>query len=530
MERSFFKYIFVIVVIAIVAYTGYKIIKDDGNKEENNLDQTSTVSTIQKDLRLAIAEMDTINPIISQNRNVQEVTKIIFEPLVTLNENYKKEYKLATEIAKQDDTNYLIKLRQGVLWHDGTEFKANDVKFTVDNIKNGDNNSIYSENLRYLTTLEVIDDYTIKMTLSQEVPFFEYYLTFPILSQKYYEGTDIKNTDKNIAPIGTGLYKIASVNANVITLNKNTSYWNKEVSPMAEEVIITNYQTMGEVYNSFKSGDIDAITVTANNIEDYIGTIGYNKIEYKSRNYDFLAFNVNSEIFSNKSVRQAISKCIDKENLIATCLGNGYTVSNFSLDMGNWLYTKDLNVQNNTDEAKSILEADGWSYKNNVWQKKEDGQTKNLKFTLTVKKDDESRVKVANYIAEQLRNFGINVDIKEVSSENYYNALSNKDYECILTGIVSGYTPNLETFFGDGNIANYNNDEVKNILNIVKNTQDEMEMYNQYSKLFDIYLDDVPYMGLYRNTEFIICNQGLVGNITPNKFNIYHNIEKWYRQ
>ena len=281
MERSFFKYIFVIVVIAIVAYTGYKIIKDDGNKEENNLDQTSTVSTIQKDLRLAIAEMDTINPIISQNRNVQEVTKIIFEPLVTLNENYKKEYKLATEIAKQDDTNYLIKLRQGVLWHDGTEFKANDVKFTVDNIKNGDNNSIYSENLRYLTTLEVIDDYTIKMTLSQEVPFFEYYLTFPILSQKYYEGTDIKNADKNIAPIGTGLYKIASVNANVITLNKNTSYWNKEVSPMAEEVIITNYQTMGEVYNSFKSGDIDAITVTANNIEDYIGKIGYNKIEYK---------------------------------------------------------------------------------------------------------------------------------------------------------------------------------------------------------------------------------------------------------
>ena len=77
MEKSYFKYIFVIVVIALIAYTGYKIIKDNSVEEETNLDQTSTVSTIQKDLRLAIAEMDTINPIISKNRNVQEITKII---------------------------------------------------------------------------------------------------------------------------------------------------------------------------------------------------------------------------------------------------------------------------------------------------------------------------------------------------------------------------------------------------------------------------------------------------------------------
>ena len=55
-------------------------------------------------------------------------------------------------------------------------------------------------------------------------------------------------------------------------------------------------------------------------------------------------------------------------------------------------------------------------------------------------------------------------------------------------------------------------------------------MYNNYSRIYDIYLDEAPYIGLYRNTETIICNQGLVGNITPNSFNIYHNIEKWYRQ
>ena len=55
-------------------------------------------------------------------------------------------------------------------------------------------------------------------------------------------------------------------------------------------------------------------------------------------------------------------------------------------------------------------------------------------------------------------------------------------------------------------------------------------MYNSYRAIYQKYLDEVPYIGLYRNTNIIIYNQGLVGNITPNSFNLYHNIEKWYRQ
>ena len=74
------------------------------------------VRKIQKDLRFAIAELDTINPILSTNRNVHELTKIIFEPLVTLNEDYKAEYALAQEIVKENDTTYLVKLRQVQQW------------------------------------------------------------------------------------------------------------------------------------------------------------------------------------------------------------------------------------------------------------------------------------------------------------------------------------------------------------------------------------------------------------------------------
>ncbi len=527
-NNNFIKYIFAIIVVLLVGYTFYVIVQNKADKEEVSLDQTSTVNTIRTDLRLAIAELDTINPIFSKNRNVQEVTKIIYEPLVTLNENYKLEYCLAEEIAKTDEVNYVIKLRKGVLWENNTNFTSNDVVFTIQNIIQNGVNSIYSENLKHVIALQPIDSSTLKITLSQEVPFFEYNLTFPIMCAGYYEGEDFATSEK--IPIGTGMFRIAENANNVIKLVRNENYWNTEKIPTVTDININLYATMGEVYNAFKSGDIDLVINKNADIEQYIGTLGYNKIEYKARDYDFLALNTENPILSDSNVRKALSLTIDKNSLVASCLGSGYVSSNFSLDMGNWLYTKDLNISADTEQAKQILISNGWTQSNNNWHKNMNGQNVTLTFTLTVNNNNEIRMRVAENIKSQLESFGIPIYIKQVSADNYANILNNRDYEMILAGIQLGYSPSLVTFFGNGNIANYQNGEVAEIMNIVKNTTDENVLYQSYARLYDIYLEEAPYIGLYRNTNCIVYNQNFVGNIQPNVFNIYHNIEKWYRQ
>ena len=142
------KYIFIVFVIGLVCFTAYLLVK---NKRETlstaELDQTSTTSNIQTDLRLAIAGFDTMNPILSKNRNVQEISKIIFEPLVNLNSTYKKEYCLAEEIAKVEPGVYLVKVKENIKWSDGNPFNIYDVIYTIDMIKSGVS-TIYSENVR----------------------------------------------------------------------------------------------------------------------------------------------------------------------------------------------------------------------------------------------------------------------------------------------------------------------------------------------------------------------------------------------
>lgn len=533
MGSNIVKYLFIIIVIGLVGFGAYKMAKNTEKEIPENLDQTSTVNTIQTDLRLAICGFDTMNPILSNNRNVQEISKIIYEPLVTLNDAYKLEYCLAEEIAKTDELNYIIKIKKGILWQDGTKFTANDVKFTIDCIKRAGEHgasSVYESNLAAITEAWVIDEETLKITISEPIDFFEYNLTFPIMSEKYYANEDFYVSEKNNQPIGTGMFKIMSVDSNIIKLAKSDTYWNSEKNPMANEININLYASAGELYNAFKNGEIDIVDVKTNNVEEFIGSIGYKKIEYKSRDYDFLTLNTQNEVLSSQAVRKAISKMLDKNNIVASCLGSGYIASNFSLDMGNWLYTRDVSVEVNTEEASQILQNDGWEYKNNRWTKRVDKRTMDLAFSITVNGSDTVKVAVAENIKNQLANMGIHVTVRQLNREAYFASLESKNFDVILTGITCGYSPSLRTFFGTNNLANYTKDEVTEIMNVVSNTSDENQLYENYNKLYDIYLEEVPYIGLYRNTDVVIYNQSLVGNIKANAFNLYYNIEKWYRQ
>ena len=530
-NNNLFKYIFTAVIIIMISYILYLFASKRSGEIVTEVDQTSTTSTIQTDLRFAIAQIDTFNPIVTNNRNVIEVSKLIYDPLVTLNENYKPEYCLAEDVVKIDDLTYVIKIKRGIVWENNTPVTGYDVQYTIDLLKRGDINSTYKDNVKNIIGLAVPDEdiNQITINLSQPTPFFEYYLTFPIMCRDYYADEDIVYSSK--VPIGTGMFKVVDYSVNAIKLQPNELYWNREAKkPMATEITINLYETIGEVYSAFKNGEIDALTIKINNVEEYIGNLGYKKIEYKSRDYDFMAINTQSEILSEKAVRQALSLLIDRNNIVATRLGKGYVASNFSLDMGNWLYTKDLTIEPNSEEAYNILVNNGWTRSTNAWVKRIDGRTKRLEFNIVVNNNDEARVAAAEALEEQLSRAGIKVYLNIVGPDQYNYLLSNRQYDAAIAGIRVGYAPDLRTFFGDNNLANFYNEELLNILNTVENTKDENILHENYNRLYDIYMDEAPYIGLYRNTEIIVYNQNLVSNMTANSFNKFHNIEKWYRQ
>ncbi len=527
MKSNWIKYVFIIFIIAMLLFAIFKMRKDEEVKQQE-LEHISKQEEKNTELTLGIAELDTINPILSNNKNVQDISKLIYDPLITLTSDYKVEPCLAKEWAKQSDNSYLIKLRENVKWSDGPRFTAEDVRFTIDRLK--EVSSIYSYNVQNVVGVDIVDDYTVKIKLDREIPFFEYQLTFPILSKDYYEVENFETTEKNKAPVGTGKYKITDVQPSGIILEKNSTWWNKEEKLTIEKITVNLYSSIGELYNSFKIGNIDLIATTNDNLQEYIGTIGYSLKEIKGREHTFLSFNTSNYFLAKQEVRKAIAYSIDKENIVSNILNNKCFTSHFPLDYGSWLAGEQGSSSGyNLEQAKQILIDNGWSYRSGTWQKTENYKTQRLILNILVKSSDSTKVAVAENIKQQLEAQGMAINIVQASDEQYRNSITNKNYDIALCSITLSPSPNLNTFFGDGNMANYTNEEIQSIMNEVKNTTDEQILKEKYTRLAEIYKTDNPYISLYNNKYNVAYSSGLVGEFTPNWFYQFYGISEWYK-
>ena len=108
--------------------------------------------------------------------------------------------------------------------------------------------------------------------------------------------------------------------------------------------------------------------------------------------------------------------------------------------------------------------------------------------------------------------------------------MKNKNYDLILCSINLSISPDLSTFFGQNNLANFYNDEVNNLLSEVKNTVDDNKIKQNYRRLGEIYINEVPYISLYNNKYTVAYNKNLVGTVEANWYYQFYNIHDWYKK
>ncbi len=516
--RVFLVCLIIGIVIGVAIYITNK------NQSSKKIVKTSDEQTEYQDsIRLGVSNFDTINPILTKNNVMININKLIFDSLFEITSGYKLEGCLVKEYAKTSANTYVIKVDDSIKWSDGTSFSAKDVKYTIDLIKSREN--IFSENVRNIDKVEVIDDSTIKITLLQEEPFFEYNLIFPIVSKNYYGDEDFFASNKK--PIGTGRYIIDSITNTQITLLKNPNYIKeKNKNENINKIYINLFNEIGELYNSFKMGNIDVFNASSMQYKNYIGTLGYYVKDYKGREFDFLSCNCNDYIMKDVAVRQAINYAIDKDKLVSSVYNNSHYKSSYFLDYGNYLYSSDY-IQDyySLEQAKEILINGGWTFSNNTWRK--NGIVLNL--NISYNSSNKKRGEVAKAIKSQLEEIGINVNIRELSDYEYNSCINNKNYQILLTGIYNGYSPNLSYFYNDNNLANYNNETIKNLINEVLSITDEKVLKEKYEQIIRISNSDCAYIGLYRNKNSIVISRNMSGNFEPNNNCIFNNFETWNR-
>ncbi|MCI9063574.1 MAG: hypothetical protein HFJ17_03095 [Clostridia bacterium] len=98
----------------------------------------------------------------------------------------------------------------------------------------------------------------------------------------------------------------------------------------------------------------------------------------------------------------------------------------------------------------------------------------------------------------------------------------------ILSETKTSIAPDLSTFFGNENLANFYNDDVNEIMRYINNIKEEKELQEKYQKLYDTYCNEVPYIGITRSKIAVITNSYLTGEIGARWYNLFFGFKEWY--
>lgn len=345
MKEKNFRIIFFTIIIILTLFAIYLIIKNKDTMA-SDIKITRKENEISNEIIIGITDFDTINPIISKNQDVQYISKLIYEPLINIGQDFKLKQGLATEWSKLDEKTYLIRLNENKFWSNGKQLTAKDVEYSINYIKGQD--TIYKNNVKNIDKIEIINDYTIKIYLLEPEGKFEYMLCFPIICG-----------EQNI---GTGNFYIDNVNEGEIVLKSKTN---------EKKIVIKIYEDVAKLYNAFSQEEVDVITTNNINFEEYIGKIGYNKKIICNRNFDYLKFDID-----DKEVVKSILYAINKNEIIYKVYNNLYCKAEFPLQYGSYLYNENIEYEYNINKAKQILKDAGWEYSRRKLEKKQ----KNSKF------------------------------------------------------------------------------------------------------------------------------------------------------
>ena len=384
---------------------------------------------------------------------------------------------------------YTFHLRPGVTWHDGAPFTAEDVKFTIQAIMDPSNLSENAPNYEDLTAIDVLDELTVRFTLSAPNAAFLDYMTMPILPRHLLEGEDFQTSDFFRHPIGTGPYKLERWDeGQAITLVKNEDYF---LAPANIDRIVFKIVPDDNVKAmQMRSGELDLAQLTPRDAENFLDREGYAVYDMTTSDYRGILFNFRNPYWTeNRDIIPAVCCAIDRQAIVqAVLLGHGEPA--YSPLQRNEYNCPDVERYDyDPARARAILEAagaemgeDGFYYRNG----------ERLGFVIDVAAGDQVRLDMARAAAQQLRQVGLDVTAEIPPVVDWGSQMA------YLIGWGSPFDADDHTYkvFGTdkgANYSGYSNAEVDKYLTEARETDDPAERTEAYAAFQKALADDPAY-------------------------------------
>ncbi len=390
-------------------------------------------------------------------------------------------------IVSDDGKTYTFKLHTGVKFHDGSDFTADDVKFSLDRARAADSTNAQKGLFAAIDTVEAVDPATVKVTLKNPQGSFLYNLGWGDAVIVAPESA-AANKEK---PVGTGPFKFDNwAKGSAISIVRNPDYWGEPAGlDRAEFRIVPD---AAAAIPALLSGDVQAFPNF--NVGDALPQVQSDprfKVAIGSTEGEtILSTNNRKAPFDNLKVRQAIAHAIDRKAIIdgassglGTPIGSHFSPANKAYVDLTGTYPHDI------AKAKELLKEAGF----------ENGFSATLKLPPVAYARDGGQI-----VASQLREIGVDLEIVPVEWADWLKQVfTDKDFD--LT-IVSHTEPNdidiysrKDYYFGYDNPAF---DKIIEELNLSSDDAKRTELYKQAQKILaddavNGFLFELPKIGIW---------------------------------
>lgn len=317
MRKTWLTLLILVLTVALVAGCGGPAQQSQQGSSSDNTSSNTSTPTKDSIVIALQGEPTTLDPQYPDDGNMRAVTDNVFERLMELDgKTLQPKPGLATDIKEVDPTTWQLTLREGVKFHNGDPFTAEDAVFSIKRIIDPAYKSQIAGNFSTIKDAKVVDAKTIQIITDGPDPILPKRLTkLDIVNKKYVEA----NPDKvATAPVGTGPYQVESWNRGVdIKIKAFDGYWGNK--PAIKAATYRFIQEGSTRLSALKAGEID---LAVNMLPEYVDQLP----AYKTSDgieFTFLRFNTLRGPMKNKLIRQAACYAIDRDTL-AKSLFMGY--------------------------------------------------------------------------------------------------------------------------------------------------------------------------------------------------------------
>ncbi|MCA1724897.1 MAG: ABC transporter substrate-binding protein [Thermomicrobia bacterium] len=490
------------------------------------------------------SDVRTFNPVLVGDTTSGLITGLIYDGLVyTDPDTLQPAPLLATKWeVGPDNKTYTFTLQQGVKWHDGQPFTADDVKFSYDAYMNPDTGTQRAGTLKErIASVTVKDPQTVVFTLKDIIaPFLVSNCSYGIVAKHLFENVAPKDWRTNeystSKPIGTGPFKFKEyAQGDHVTLSGNPDYFRGATA--LNQFIFKVVKDGTVLVQQLKTGEVDFGSVSPDLYDDTAKSANLTLAEYDTFGFTYFGYNLDpakTTLFQDVKVRQALFYAVDRDAIVKKLFAGHGVVAIGTEPVLSWAYQPDkITTKYNYDPKKAaqLLDDAGWKAGSDGIRAK-DG--KKLSFSMWTNSGNKTRENYLLVLQDAWKAIGVEMKPQFEEFSVYLDRINkNFDFEMFLVGFSWGTDPDQQTMWdskqhGSGfNSYKYNNPKVDQLLADGLHTLDQEKRKAIYLDMQNAVLADAPAM-VSDFPKGIVAVNKRVKNRIPNAVSTTFNAHQWY--